>query len=100
VGAGRQQGVAGEHRWGPGVAPRRRSGGGAHRSGGSTRGRRSGGVGAEAVAGVGAERAPVSCEAVRWLKVEAREVAVARRRSGEGKIVAGEKIRPAAAGPF
>jgi hypothetical protein len=36
VGAGRQQGAAGEHRWGPRVAPGRRSGGGAHPSGGST----------------------------------------------------------------
>jgi hypothetical protein len=36
VGAGRWQGAAGEHRWGPGVAPGRRSGGGAHPSGGSS----------------------------------------------------------------
>jgi hypothetical protein len=36
VGAGRWQGAAGEHRWGPGVAPGRRSGDGAHPSGGST----------------------------------------------------------------
>jgi hypothetical protein len=36
VGAGQRQGAAREHRWGPGVAPGRRSGGGAHPSGGST----------------------------------------------------------------
>jgi hypothetical protein len=42
VGAGRWQDAAGEHRWGPGVAPGRRRGGGAHPSGGSTCG---GGVG-------------------------------------------------------
>jgi hypothetical protein len=36
VGAGLQQGAIGEHRWGPGVALGRRSGGGAHPSGGSS----------------------------------------------------------------
>jgi hypothetical protein len=40
VGAGRWQGAAGEHRWGPRVAPGRRSGGGAHPSGGSACGGR------------------------------------------------------------
>jgi hypothetical protein len=59
VGAGRWQGAAGEHRWGPGVAPGRRSGGGAHPSGGSACGAERG-VGAGAVAGVGGEGAPVS----------------------------------------
>jgi hypothetical protein len=41
------------------------------------------------VAGVREERAPVSGGAVLRLEVEAREVAAARRRSGEGKIVGG-----------
>jgi hypothetical protein len=36
VGAGWRQGATGEHRWGPGVAPGRRSGVGAHPSSGST----------------------------------------------------------------
>jgi hypothetical protein len=36
VGAGWRQGAVGEHRWGPGVVPGKRSGGGAHASGGST----------------------------------------------------------------
>jgi hypothetical protein len=35
LGAGRRHGVADEHRWGPGVVPGRRRGGGAHPSGGS-----------------------------------------------------------------
>jgi hypothetical protein len=39
-------------------------------------------VGAEAVAGVGEERAPMSGGAVLWLEAEAREVAAVRRRSG------------------
>jgi hypothetical protein len=77
VGASWRQGVAGEHRWGSGVAPHRQSGGGAHPSGGSTWGGRS----------VGEERALVSGRAVLRLEVEVREVAVARRRSREGKIV-------------
>jgi hypothetical protein len=89
VGAGRQQGVAGEHRWGPGVAPHRRSGGVAHSSGGSTRGGQSGGVGAEAVAGAGEESSPVSGGAVLWLEVEVREEAAARHRSEEGTIIEG-----------
>jgi hypothetical protein len=46
---------------------------------------RSGVVDAEAVAGVGEERAPVSDGAVLWLKTEAREVAAVWRQSGEGK---------------
>jgi hypothetical protein len=45
----------------------------------------SGGDDAESVDGVGDERAPVSDGAVLWFKAEAREVAAARRRSGEGK---------------
>jgi hypothetical protein len=43
------------------------------------------------VAGVREERAPVSGGAVLRLEVEAREVAAARRRSGEGKSWVGEK---------
>jgi hypothetical protein len=55
----------------------------------------SGGDDAEAVDGVGDERAPVSDGAVLWFKAEAREVAAARRRSGEGKSWRGEEgIRP------
>jgi hypothetical protein len=44
---------------------------------------RSGGVNAEAEAGSGDERAPVSGGAAWWLTVEVREVAAARRRSRE-----------------
>jgi hypothetical protein len=63
---------------------------------------RSGGVDAEAVAGGGEERAPVSGGAVLWLAEEARELVAARRRSGEGEITAwGEEFRSAAVGcPF
>jgi hypothetical protein len=43
---------------------------------------RSSGIGAEAVAGVGEERAPVSGRAVLWLEAEAREVTAVRRQSG------------------
>jgi hypothetical protein len=43
---------------------------------------RSGGVGAEAVAGVGEERALMSNGEVLWLEAEAREVATTRHRSG------------------
>jgi hypothetical protein len=100
VGAGRWQGVADEHRWGPGVAPHRRSGGGAHPSGGSTREGRSGSVGTEAMAGVREDKAPMSGGAVRWLEVEAREVAAARRQAEREKSWVGEKTRPAAAAPF
>jgi hypothetical protein len=39
-GAGRRQGVTGEHRWGPWVAPGKKNGGGAHRGGRATMGRR------------------------------------------------------------
>jgi hypothetical protein len=39
VGAGRRQGVAGEHRWGPEVAPGKKIGGGAHPIGGASGGR-------------------------------------------------------------
>jgi hypothetical protein len=42
----------------------------------------SGGVDAEAVAGVGEERALLSGGAVLWLEAEAREVAAVRRQSG------------------
>jgi hypothetical protein len=38
------------------------------------------------VVGVGEERALVSSRAVMWLEAEAREVAAARRQSGEGKM--------------
>jgi hypothetical protein len=58
-------------------------------SGGSKRGGRAAASAKEAVASVGEERAPVSGGAVLRLEVEAREVAVARRQSGEGIIVGG-----------
>jgi hypothetical protein len=57
---------------------------------------RSGSIGAEAVAGVGEERAPVSGGAVLRLEAEAREVAAARCESGEGEPwLGGERTRPA-----
>jgi hypothetical protein len=60
---------------------------------------RSGGIGAEAVAGVGEERAPVSGGAVLRLEAEARVVAAARRRTGEGKSRrGGERARSAVMG--
>jgi hypothetical protein len=60
---------------------------------------RSGGVGAESVAGVREERAPVSSGVVLQLEAEAREVAAARRWSGEGKSRrGGERARPVAVG--
>jgi hypothetical protein len=40
VAAGRRKGVAGEHRWGPGEAPGKKSGDGVHRGGRATMGRR------------------------------------------------------------
>jgi hypothetical protein len=59
----------------------------------------SGGVGAEAVAGVGDERAPVSGGAVMRLEEEAREVATMRRQNEEGESWrGGEQTRPVAAG--
>jgi hypothetical protein len=59
----------------------------------------SGGVCAEAVAGVGEERAPVSGGAVLRLEAEAGEVAAVRRRTGEGKSRrGGERARPAVMG--
>jgi hypothetical protein len=62
----------------------------------------SGGVGAEAMAGVGDERAPVSGGAVMHLEEEAREVAMVRRQNDEGESWhRGEETRPAVAGfPF
>jgi hypothetical protein len=48
----------------------------------------SGDIDAEAEAGGGDERAPVSGGAARWLAAEAREVVVARHRSREEEIVA------------
>jgi hypothetical protein len=38
MGAGRRQGAAGEHRWGPRVAPGKKIGGGAHPIGGASGG--------------------------------------------------------------
>jgi hypothetical protein len=49
VGAGRRQGVADEHQWGPGVAPGKKSRDGAHRGGRAT-------VGRQEVAGTAAFR--------------------------------------------
>jgi hypothetical protein len=59
----------------------------------------SGGGGTEVVADVGEERAPVSGGAVLRLEAEAREVAAARRRTGEGKSwCGGERARSAVMG--
>jgi hypothetical protein len=70
VGTGPQQGATGEHRWGPGVAPGKTSGGGAHRGGRAT-------VGWQEVAGAVAFRwEGGSGGVVLWLAVEAGEVAV------------------------
>jgi hypothetical protein len=67
-------------------------------SGGSKRGGRAAASAKEAVASVGEERAPVSGGAVLRLEVEAREVAVARRQSGEGIIVGGGQNSAAGGG--
>jgi hypothetical protein len=77
VGASRRQGAADKHRWGPGVAPGRRSGGGAHPSVRLDVRDRSDGGDAEAEAGGGDERDPMSDGEARWLAAEAREVAAA-----------------------
>jgi hypothetical protein len=48
----------------------------------------SSGIDAEAAAGGGDERAPVSGGVALWLAMEAREVAAAQRRREEGEIAA------------
>jgi hypothetical protein len=84
VGAGRRQGASGEHRWGLGVAPGRRSGGGAHPSGGLACG---GGAGCQH-RGSGRRRGKRGSGergAVLWLEAEAREVAAVRHQSEEAE---------------
>jgi hypothetical protein len=98
VGACRRQGAASEHRWGPGVAPGKKSGGGAHQGGRATVERRE-------VAGAAVFRWEVSSDGVAassgrsygqrrrrgmWLR--------ARRRSGTKSTARGKKIRPTAGG--
>jgi hypothetical protein len=82
VGAGRQQGVAGEHRWGPGVAPGKEEGAGAHRNGGSTARRRKR---RRAAMFIGGRVAPVVIDVCGWVLQLKADPRVRRRRSIEGR---------------
>jgi hypothetical protein len=90
MGAGRRQGVAGEHRWGPGVAPGKKIGGRAHPIGGVSGGGQWGG----AVDGGGAGMVVTDDEAlalypgegeseVRWVKIDRETARSAAHRAGE-----------------
>jgi hypothetical protein len=80
--AGRRQGVAGEHRWGPGEAPGKKSGDGAHRGGRATVRRRKM-AGAAAFNGGGV--ALVVVDEGGWVLQLERDPGVRRRWSIEGK---------------
>jgi hypothetical protein len=76
------QGVAGEHRWGPGVAPGEKSEDGAHRGGRATMGRRE--VAGAAVFNDGGVAPVVVNEGGGVLQLEG-DPGVRRRRSIEGR---------------
>jgi hypothetical protein len=77
-----RQGVAGEHRWGPGEAPGKKSGDGAHRGGRATVGRREV---AGAVAFNDGRVAPVVVDEGGWVLQLEGDLGVRRRWSIEGK---------------
>jgi hypothetical protein len=80
--ARRWQGVLGEHRWGPGEAPDKKSGDRAHRGGRATVGRREM-AGAAAFNGGGV--APVIVDQGGWVLQLEGDPGVRRRQSIEGK---------------
>jgi hypothetical protein len=88
VGAGRQQGVAGEHQWGPGVAPGKEEGAGAHRNGGLKVRRRKW---RRAAMFIGGRVAPVVIDVCGWiLQLKAdprvrRRLSIERRSTSEGR---------------